>query len=1059
MTYQIFPLQPSPSYYAICSQVARNGVYYVGDTVQVTLSQATPTSYTVRHGYTGDVVDTGSVSGTTLNLGSDWDPGPYRLYLFGASSDTLFGDSYGATNFTVIRGHDNFATLPASIPGFYGAYYPSGTGGTFQEITDPGNPDYANSFDNPVEAITRGCLGLGVGRLAYTGVSGWDTIPGNADMAENVIGPWWLSPANPDYLDPVRDRAQWMSFPNYSTVFDYMNIPTDSAGYGWLSFFAKTLALSQQGDKIFVSCENGTAGGTKKVKIYYPNSSTVVETYDNLSVSDFAATTAAINVSDYVVAVRGQFTTVQNCTATAIGKQFRDVLVDCVQTLYPLGVTRFEGPVNEPDMVAGTYGFFAQAMRVFADAVHEGHPDAKVLGPCCVDITNLGGYRGFGDEGGFDHIDEISFHDYNTCLNGDVNQGRNNIENFLEMLDEYGAKDKPRWQTEANHCITSVTNVYHPRRSRIPLLHILLWEQYGVPFERNPIWYDWSHGFWSYASFLFANYAGDKSMFPWGSLLCTYAQEVFGKAFHHPVDFGCVLANKVFIGNVYGDATAGSVMALAATSAMPDSTVTLMIEGTEDPIVVVDGFGVESAVAQSSGMVTVDVLETPSYVRLPAGVNAWVYAVRDWGHSPNVSVSAAKSSAAVGGSSAADIANDRFFDIYTGSVSSTGIVFSENDPPDSAEIKFGQNMSVERVVVFNGPAWQAMPGLVDYDIDTWDGATWTTRETVVNADNTSFWHGSDFTNAGCQRETFWPERWIEDVKLSSPVTCSGVRVYVRETTAGGEPDADCVTFGGYQLGQGTTPCPIAIQEIAVVSPTVPTFGDVYWAEQDADNPAGQWKLGEASGTVAVSEVNTPAVNGVYSGTYTLGNEGPISDGTTSFLAGDVSPAGLITFPDNAVLDVGDTFTLETWARYDYVSFAGQGIFMFGKGNLNFQFYALGGAYPLSTATLTLAQFQTGTVVATASQQMLPGVWYHCVATKNGATTKLYLNGQDVTVAGTNATMQNTTADMTLGGLFHYNFCGAAIYPTALSAARVLAHYVSAIAPQAPANTAEPLVYA
>ncbi len=1056
MTYQTYPLSPAPAYFAYCTQAARSGVYYVGDTVEITLSQATPTSYEVRHGYTGDVVDSGAVSGTTLNLGSSWDPGPYRVYLFGSDSDVLFGDSYGATNFNVIRPSDNFPTLPASVGGFYGGYVPSGSGDTDEEASTGVG---AHNFDSPVEMITRGCLGLGVGRLSYTGVPGWDTLVGNAQFATNVLGPYWLDPANPDFVDPVRERAQWMSFPNYDTAFDDMIIPTDSAGYGWLSFFAKTLAMSQQGDKIFISCADGSVSG-KKVTIYYPNSSTVVETYDNLSTAavDYPTVVAAINDnSDYVIATRGLFTTAHNCLPTAIGKTHRDTLIDIVSTLYPLGVTRFEGPINEPPLQAGTADFFAQAMRVFADAVHEANPDAKAIGPCAVDITNLTGYRQFGDAGGFGFVDEVSFHDYNTCLNGDVNQARNTIEAFLSMLAEYDAQDKPRWQSEANHAITSVVNVYHPRRSRIPLLHTMVWEQYGVPFERNPIWYDWSHGFWSYASFMVGGYAGDKTMFPWGTMFCTYAQEVFGKEFHHPVDFGCVPANNIFIGNVYGDAATGSVMALAATSQMPSSTVTLTVVGTTDPLVVVDAFGVESTVTQSAGRVTVDVQETPTYVRLPVGVNAWVYSVKDWGHTPLVSISAAKSSATLGALGAAQIADDQFLGDYTGGPGSVGVTFSSVDPPDSAEVKFGQDIELHRVIVFCGPAWQEMPGLVDYDVDTWDGATWTTQETVVNTDNTSFWHGSAFTNAGCQRETFWPERWIEDIGLASPVTCKGVRVYVRETTSGGEPDADCVEFNGYLLGQGITPCPLAIQEVSVISPTVPSFGQVYWDEQAADNPIGQWKFGDAVGPTITTEVNAPTLNGTIAGTdYTLGNVGPISDGTTALTSGTGAGVG-VNVVHNALLNVGDTFTLEGWAKYTG-GMAGQAINMFAKGNLNFRMLVLGGIYPVQTGVLRLEQVQSGTLVAHSSQSILGDAWYHLVVTKSGSTTKLYINGVDVTVADTNVTMQNTVENMSLGGGPRVSLAGEAIYPTALSATRILAHYVSAIAPQIPTNVLIPVVY-
>ncbi len=543
-------------------------------------------------------------------------------------------------------------------------------------------------------------------------------------------------------------------------------------------------------------------------------------------------------------------------------------------------------------------------------------------------------------------------------------------------------------------------------------------------------------------------------MFPWGSLLCTYAQEVFGKNFHHPVDFGCVPANNIFVGNVYGDAVTGSVMALACMSAMPNSTVTLTVAGTTDPITVVDGFGVETTVVQSSGRIIVDVQETPSYVRLPAGVNAWVYAVRDWGHTPNVSVSAAKTSAVLGGAGAAEIANDEFFDVYTGGAGSSGIALSDIDPPDTAEIKFGQDIVVDRVIVWSGPAWQAMPGLVDYDIDTWNGTTWTTRETVTRTDVDSFWHGSAFTNAGCQRETFWDERWIEDVKLASPVTCKGVRVHVRETTAGGEPDADCVVFNGYQIGQGIDPCPMAIQEISIISPTVPAFGDVYWVEVESDNPVALWKFGEASGTTAVTQVNSPTLDGTYVGDYTLGNAGPISDGTTSFLSGNT--AGVITVPDNALLDVGDVFTLETWI-YVNRGLGGQVFGIVKKGNDTFHFDILGGITPDQTGRIRL-QKETGGTICLSTATLLSQRWYHVACTKDGADVHLYLNGVDVTGAVTDDTIGNSATELRIAGTAYTGLIGTAIYPDALTAERILAHYVAGLAPTAPDNLAVPVVY-
>jgi hypothetical protein len=51
---------------------------------------------------------------------------------------------------------------------------------------------------------------------------------------------------------------------------------------------------------------------------------------------------------------------------------------------------------------------------------------------------------------------------------------------------------------------------------------------------------------------------------------------------------------------------------------------------------------------------------------------------------------------------------------------------------------------------------------------------------VTRATPDSFIHGS--VDAGTQRETYWDEQWIEDVKLDAPITCKGVRVYVRGAT-------------------------------------------------------------------------------------------------------------------------------------------------------------------------------------------------------------------------------------------------------------------------------------
>lgn len=734
-----FPLSPAPSHYVVCSQAARNGIWYEGDSVTISLSQSGADAYEVRN-YWGDVVGSGSVSGTSLSLGSSWDCGWYRLYLTGPSTDSVFGDSYGATNFCVIPEHANFRRLPASTHGYYGGFVPSGTGDSDYTAGNPSSAPGWNghNFDSPVEMITRGCLGLGMGRLSLIGGGAADPGGGTTDQlscavsfCENVAGPYWLSPSNSDYLDPVRDRYQWIAFPDFA--FDYLGIENDGSQASYI-LWAVVMVLDPatiNADNLYVACEAGSVSG-HKITVRYPDSSTVVETYDNLA-SGTAASTAVNAASQYIRLFSGGATTPAVAAAAAVGTTTQQGVAQVVAALYPLGCTVFEGPSNEPTLNA----YVAHQMRLFQHSVHLGHPDAIAIGPCSVTISDLSAWETFLAAGGAEYCDAISFHDYNTCVAGDINQGRNSIEAFRSLLRQYDADHLDMWQTEATHVITSVGGspaagaVYCPRRSRVPLLRILLWEQYGLPFERNPLWYDWSHGFWGYSSFMFMSYSGDKSSNPWVPLIATLARETFGKNFHHAIDFGCEPANKLFIGNVYGTADSGSVAVVAATSAFDDSSVTFGVDGAAS-LVLVDAFGNESAVSVTGGECQVAISEVPSYLRLPVGVNVWVESVNDWG-SAVTSVSAARSSSTLGGVSAAVIADDQSMTVYRGGSTSGGIAFSSIEPPDEAVVLFSGPTTVSRVVAWVGPAYQQMSGLLDFDIDTWDGSSWTTRATVTRS--------------------------------------------------------------------------------------------------------------------------------------------------------------------------------------------------------------------------------------------------------------------------------------------------------------------------------------
>ena len=92
------------------------------------------------------------------------------------------------------------------------------------------------------------------------------------------------------------------------------------------------------------------------------------------------------------------------------------------------------------------------------------------------------------------------------------------------------------------------------------------------------------------------------------------------------------------------------------------------------------------------------------------------------------------------------------------------------------------------------------------------------------------------------------------------------------------------------------------------------------------------------------------------------------------------------------------------------------------------------------------------IIATSTVTIPAGTWAYVVATKSGATCKLYVNAVDRTGTVTNATTVNTTAPLTIGadtaggGAHREGYAGGldevAVYALALSASEVSAHYAA-----------------
>lgn len=766
-----------------------------------------------------------------------WVCGHYTMLLIGDDSGTRYGTSRGTFGFDVIPAEmrTNFPTRP-EISGWSGDnQLPDGGTGTSTQL----------NVGVGVELIARACLGMPMSRLniqnTTTGVT--DVSDG---LATTLLGAataktWWID-AKPD---PVRTRYLWMQFTSQPTTpfCDRLEIKNGSGAH-WAWVYAKDGTIDAS--KVYVRFENGTGtGGSNRCKVYYPDASTLVENIDGI-VNPLNLFTLVNGVSDYIWCWgdgNSGDSNVATSSPAQIGNTVFTQVKTCVQQLYAAGVTRFEGPMNEPADTSGAHT--AKQYQLFKAAVVAGGQAAgapagavKAMGPCILGIAeNLATWGGFFDQLAAlgETLDVLSFHSYNVCVNSEFNQGRNVIDAFLALVATKGYAGVEMWNTEANSTpATVLAGVKHERRAdRTSMAQIMLWEQYGMPAEQQPWWYDPNHGFWPVPTFIWVG------SWPSNGVAQHYAilnNETFGKRFHHQIDFGSVPANEIFCGSVYGEVTLGSVAWMISCGHIPGSKVTLNVAGTSGPLTVVTGRGTRSTVTPTNGRVTVDVPDNGVFVRLPPGVTVTVHEVGtgsgNWGTSPPPSVSAGFATAKLGGSSKPAIADGSLMTVYGSVANTTGVTYSSSGLPDQPEITFTGNVTCSRLKVHSAPYLDSNPGLLAYSVQTYDGSSWTTRNiidpetgfSVSSIDRTSrtfsILFGDDNLGDGCQRRTWDKEQFVEIIDFATPQTAKGFRVVVTAASYGGEPDLAAMTDGTLQISaHGMNPPKLAIQEFSVYSDT------------------------------------------------------------------------------------------------------------------------------------------------------------------------------------------------------------------------------------------------
>ena len=215
----------------------------------------------------------------------------------------------------------------------------------------------------------------------------------------------------------------------------------------------------------------------------------------------------------------------------------------------------------------------------------------------------------------------------------------------------------------------------------------------------------------------------------------------------------------------------------------------------------------------------------------------------------------------------------------------------------------------------------------------------------------------------------------------------------------------------------------------------------------ADSPSSYWRLGETSGTIAGDTAS--ANRGSITGGVVLGVPGALA-GDSNTAMGFNGANSYVSVPDAANLDFGGDFTVEAWAKPN--SLSGIGGAVVHKGGST--------GYPVwqYRMSITSGNKWRGTVFVgntniTVTDTGTPSTtaWSHLVMTKAGSTLTLYVNGAAVattTVAGIVNTSTGILAIGRTGGSSSDYFNGqideVAVYPTALPAARIGAHYAAGV---------------
>jgi prepilin-type N-terminal cleavage/methylation domain-containing protein len=221
------------------------------------------------------------------------------------------------------------------------------------------------------------------------------------------------------------------------------------------------------------------------------------------------------------------------------------------------------------------------------------------------------------------------------------------------------------------------------------------------------------------------------------------------------------------------------------------------------------------------------------------------------------------------------------------------------------------------------------------------------------------------------------------------------------------------------------------------APPVPTYASVV----RSDSPTAYYKFDEASGTTA-ADSSGASRNASYVGSPTLGQGSLVThdSGTaTSFNSGSQYARS------TAVPSVSSSFSVEGWVRLAGTPGGGAMIGAATQGsNVNTQqsyglYISTGSMFPNTNPRCSVGA--TSVANADSPVALTVGVTYHVACTYDGSALRLYINGNQVASTNVSSTFtQLSPVSADSGDFLNGRLDEVAFYSTALSAARIQAHY-------------------